>query len=70
MKIDIDKILEGLARAEESFELVRHLGDTVALLLAESGQPELQIRLADMRAENDASRERRHAKLAHAAKQG
>lgn len=70
MKVDIDEMFAAIANAEQSFEVVRQLGDTVALILAESGQPQLKERLAMLRAENDVARERRHAKLAHAAKAG
>lgn len=68
MKIDVDAMFTAISKAEESFEVVRQLGDSVALILAESGQPELKERLALLRTENDVARERRHAKLAHAAK--
>ncbi len=63
MKIDIDGIFDALRAAQAAFELVQELGDAVALVLADAGQPELKARLADLRAENDAARERRHAKL-------
>lgn len=67
----IESVFEALARAEAAFELVRELGDTVALVLADAGQPELKARLFELREKNDADRARRHDKLtAAAARQG
>ena len=68
MKIDIDAIFVALERAQSAFALVEDLTDAAAAVLAESGQPELQTRLAALRADNDAARERRRLKLDQAAR--
>lgn len=68
--IDIEEVFEALARAEAAFELVRDLGDTISLVLADAGQPELKTRLMELREKNDADRARRREKLMAAARRG
>lgn len=61
---DIETIVDAVARAEAAFDTVREIGDAIAVTLAGQGQPELQARLRELRARNDADRARRAAKLA------
>ncbi|QPT09699.1 hypothetical protein [Sphingomonas paucimobilis] len=66
-RIEIEEMFAALARAEAAFELARDLGDAIALVLADAGQPELKARLMELREKNDADRSRRHEKLTAAA---
>lgn len=69
-QVDIEEVFDALARAEAAFDLVRDLGDAISVVLADAGQPELKVRLMELRDKNDADRARRHEKLMAAARRG
>lgn len=67
MTFDLDRILAMVSAAEAAFDLANRIADQAAEQLADAGQAELKERLARLRAQNDADRARRHAKLVAAA---
>ncbi len=68
MKVEIDALFAAMERATDAFEIVQDLGEAIATTLAAGGQTELLERLIQLRAQNDADRERRRLKLADAAR--
>lgn len=67
MKFDIEAVLNGVKVAFDAYTAIEDAAGSIADLLHDQGQGELKQRLAALRADNDAARTRRKAKLARAA---
>ena len=65
--INILSIVQAMHAVMTAFEAVQDVADDIAELLDAQGQPALKEKLAELRAENDAARLRRHEKLKEAA---
>lgn len=63
MKFDFVKLVSAVSAALQAAEAVSDIADTIADTLEGDDQAELKTALAELRAENDAARARRSAKL-------
>lgn len=68
MSVSIDGLFNAVKTALEAYEAVTDAVTVIAGSLSDDDQAELQRRVAELRAQNDAARARRHAALSEAAR--
>ncbi len=69
MGVNVETIVRSVAAALEAYQAISDAADAIADSMTSTDQAELKRKLADLRAANDAARERRRDKLAKAAAQ-
>lgn len=70
MALNLESILRAVSVAHDGYLAALDVADGVAAVLLPADQQALQAKLAELRAQNDAARARRHAKLQAAGTRG